>query len=458
MTVSNSEQTGAERLYAIQSQKDAEKLRVEYMLTHMASNRAYRHAAETAGGDPDGKLLQQFRDRFHWYRESWRALPRRAVEQKLVGDAFRQAGTPPLCVDIEVAAVCDLACPFCYRQFIATPDKVMDDALAMRLIDQAAELGVPSMKFNWRGEPLLHPKLPELIAHAKKRGILETIINTNATNLDETRARALIEAGLDLIIYSFDGGSKESYERMRPGRFRENSFDQVYQNIRRFAQIREEMQSPFPRTKIQMILTEQTFSEQDEFFRLFGDCVDDVSVKQYTERGGQLSELDAKTRGAVASALQHRALPEDTPFFRDRQGQLSVAVGRLPCEQPYQRLLVTYDGRVGMCCYDWGAQHPVGYADSLAMELGEGEYIKIVDKARAGAKGFAGMEKVAQPTCFNQPPQVVQSLSDIWFGAEIDAVRRAHVEGHVEQVAICRKCPFKETYQWEKVPEGSSDQ
>ena len=31
----------------------------------------------------------------------------------------------PLCVDIETAAVCDLACPHCYRQFVTTPDKII---------------------------------------------------------------------------------------------------------------------------------------------------------------------------------------------------------------------------------------------------------------------------------------------------------------------------------------------
>ena len=31
------------------------------------------------------------------------------------------------------------------------------------------------MKFNWRGEPLLNPSLPEIIDYAKK-GVLETII------------------------------------------------------------------------------------------------------------------------------------------------------------------------------------------------------------------------------------------------------------------------------------------
>ena len=36
-----------------------------------------------------------------------------------------------------------------------------------------------------------------------------------------------------------------------------------------------------------MVLTNDTFDEQDEYFSLFKDIVDDVSVKQYTERGGK---------------------------------------------------------------------------------------------------------------------------------------------------------------------------
>ena len=32
-----------------------------------------------------------------------------------------------------------------------------------------------------------------------------------------------------------------------------------------------------------MVLTEDIFAEQDEYFSLFKDIVDDVSVKQYTK-------------------------------------------------------------------------------------------------------------------------------------------------------------------------------
>jgi molybdenum cofactor biosynthesis enzyme MoaA len=443
--------SGADRIYAIQGRGGKPADRLAHMLEHMDRNRAYEHARAAAGGDPDGILLGRFHERYQWYRKGWRGLPAKAYAEWLYGDVFRARGHPPLCIDLETAAVCDLACPFCYRQWVATPDKIMDERLAMGLIDQAADLGVPSMKFNWRGEPLLNPALPRLIAHAKKRGILDTLINTNATTLDETKARELIDAGLDHIIYSFDGGSAKSYNRMRPGRFHENAFDQIYANICRFARVRSDLNSPFPFTKIQMILTEETFPEQENFFQLFSNVVDDVSVKAYTERGGNLKDVDGKTRARIEDALSDKGLGDDTPYWRDADGNLMVAVGRFPCEQPYQRLLVAHDGRVSMCCYDWGVEHPVGYVDTQAIVEGDAEYANIVEKAKAGAKGFELLTNVRMPRRLNNPPKTVQTLSEIWHGASVDAVRRLHGLGRINDVAVCAHCPFKDTYRWEKV-------
>ena len=120
----------------------------------------------------------------------------------------------PLSLDLELAAICDLACPYCFRQTYVTPDKIMPKELAFELIDQAAEIGIPSIKFNWRGEPLLHPNINEIIKYAKEKGILDTIINTNATRLNDRMAKNLIDSGLDQIIYSFDGGTKKLMKKI----------------------------------------------------------------------------------------------------------------------------------------------------------------------------------------------------------------------------------------------------
>ena len=131
------------------------------------------------------KVLKLLQNKYIDYRTKWHNQPKDAVKNRSYGDELKDKNINPLCFDIEVASVCDLACPFCYRQYVATPDKIMNKELAFKLIDQAAELNVPSMKFNWRGEPLLNPALDSIIEYAKKKGVLETIINTNATKLDE---------------------------------------------------------------------------------------------------------------------------------------------------------------------------------------------------------------------------------------------------------------------------------
>ena len=102
------------------------------------------------------------------YRKKWKNNLKIAIKEKQQEKNFNDTKITPQCIDIEVASICDLACPHCYRQFISTPDKVMSKELAFKLIDQASKLKVPSMKFNWRGEPLLNPALPEIIDYAKK--------------------------------------------------------------------------------------------------------------------------------------------------------------------------------------------------------------------------------------------------------------------------------------------------
>lgn len=432
---------------AIVSRENSEKLRRNVMVEHMERNLAYQYAVQGLNECEKTKLLNDFRKRYLEYRNSWRANPAKAIDNGWSGEQFRAAGFQPLSVDLEVASVCDLACPFCYRQFIATPDKTMEPDLYFKLIDQCADLSVPSVKLNWRGEPLLHPRLPEFVRYAKRKGILEVIINTNATTLDERKGAELIDAGLDLLIYSFDGASKATYEKMRPGRFKNNHFDKVYENIRGFANLRRSLGAIFPRTKIQMILTKEAINEQDEFFELFENVVDDVSVKAYTERGGKVGDL---SDSQIRKAQQHvELIDRNQPMWKDHNGRWFVSKGRLPCEQPFQRLMVTYDGRVSMCCYDWGMSHPVGYVSDRGWLSGDEDYLEVVQSVSAQKKGFAGfMDKVEMPKRLFRPKRVVRTLRDIWFGAEINQVRKVHISNSLEELEVCRGCPFKDTYDW----------
>ena len=89
----------------------------------------------------------------------------------------------------------------------------MKKELYEKIIKEISEMEVPSIKLNWRGEPLLNPSIDKFIYLAKKKGILDVSINTNATTLDEKKSIKILESGLDQIIFSFDGGSKKHMKK-----------------------------------------------------------------------------------------------------------------------------------------------------------------------------------------------------------------------------------------------------
>ncbi|PPR48023.1 MAG: Coenzyme PQQ synthesis protein E [Alphaproteobacteria bacterium MarineAlpha5_Bin9] len=420
--------------------------RVQYMLDNMHHNKAYINYKEK-NNKIKKDCLDDFKKKYKKYRIDWESQPSNCIGNKYNFTKLIEEDIRPLCVDIETAAICDLACPFCFREFTTTPDKIINEEFCYNIIDQVADLKIPSIKFNWRGEPLLHPKLPNFIKYAKEKGILETIINTNATNLNTKTSEKLIKAGLDFIIYSFDGGSKETYEKMRPGRFKKNTFDHVYENIKNFKIIRDKIGSKLPYTKIQMILTKDTFGEQESFFDLFTDYVDDVSLSQYTERGGKLSDLDEDGLSQYYHELKINNLNPGTPYMRDAFGNLKISRGRKPCEQPFQRILITYEGRVAMCCYDWGATYPVGYMDETAYKSTK-DYEDVMNKVKENKKGFELLSNIKMPKIHNDPEKTVSTLKEIWYGNEINKVRNMHIKNEGEKVSICKHCSFKDVYDW----------
>ena len=195
--------------------------RIDFMIEYMAYNSAYKnHLKKNKIKDKNFKILKKFKKKFYDYRFGWKNNAKKYYNNNLdFGKIDTELQDNPLCVDIETAAICDLACPHCFREYLITPDKIMNFDLYKKIINSLSKMDVPSIKLNWRGEPLLNPQLGNFIKYAKENEILEVSINTNATKLDKKKSEELIKSGLDLIIFSFDGGTKETYEKMRPGRY-----------------------------------------------------------------------------------------------------------------------------------------------------------------------------------------------------------------------------------------------
>jgi radical SAM protein with 4Fe4S-binding SPASM domain len=242
----------------------------------------------------------------------------------------------PIHLDIEATEACNLRCIMCVHGTTGVPvTGRIDMAFAKRIIDQAAAGGTKSIKFNWRGEPALHTGLEELVRYAKEKGILEVQFNTNGLPFTARRIEALIDAGLDRVIFSMDGATKETYEKIRVGA----DYDRLVANIRRFHEFRTAKGLRKPFIRIQMVRMKDNAEEVDRFLTMWRGIADDIAIKDVTNRG----------QGNV--------------LFIGEQ----IAVGRRRCNQPWQRMIVARDGKVFPCCSDWDRSYEIGDANTTQL-------------------------------------------------------------------------------------------
>ena len=54
-----------------------------------------------------------------------------------------------------------------------------------------------------------------MIEYAKSKGVLDIMLHTNGTVMDEELAEKIVKSGLDRSIFSLDSITKEIYENIR---------------------------------------------------------------------------------------------------------------------------------------------------------------------------------------------------------------------------------------------------
>jgi radical SAM protein with 4Fe4S-binding SPASM domain len=210
----------------------------------------------------------------------------------------------------------------CDRGSLSRQKLKMDMDLFKNIIDNAAQIGVPEVKLNRFGEPLLQPLLIDMIEYAKRKDIPRVYFTTNATLLDEHISEKLIKSGVDAITFSVDGGRAETFEKIRKGA----KYSKVCSNIEAFSRIRRRLGKNTPTMIINTILMEETEKEMPLIFEKWGPIVDKINILP-VGKYGNIEDLSGIDRSAFKS--EYRV-----------------------CHQPFDRLLIFWDGSVTVCCAD----------------------------------------------------------------------------------------------------------
>lgn len=118
---------------------------------------------------------------------------------------------------LSVTPRCNYACFYCdpLREGAKDPVGTVSVADVDVILEAAVALGIESVRFTG-GEPLLRRELPEMIALAKKHGVPDIAMTTNASLLAR-RLPDLLEAGLGRINVSLDAADAEAFREATGG-------------------------------------------------------------------------------------------------------------------------------------------------------------------------------------------------------------------------------------------------
>jgi pyruvate-formate lyase-activating enzyme len=230
---------------------------------------------------------------------------------------------PPV-VRIETTNACNAHCTICPHRAMQRPLREMDDGLFALVVDECARSGCREIHLHNFGEPLLDPRLAERIRYAKHRGLRRVKIFTNGSLLDEGWARRLIAAGLDEIKISFDGGTRDEFERIRvPLRF-----DRVLENVCRLVTLRNAM-----RSALHVRAVCSAAADRRETARILLPVVDSLVFGRVHNWAG------------TEPLGPRRAV-------------------RKPCSRLWRTLTVLAGGEVALCCLDYDGRHLLGRIDA----------------------------------------------------------------------------------------------
>lgn len=305
---------------------------------------------------------------------------------------------PPLNVEIELSACCQLSCPFCRTGGLRAAYRGRVKKGYMAKETMAALLDKVPISFaylyNW-GEPLLNPNVVELTSDVVSRGI-RCELGTNLQFLPEGMAEGLMGADPGSIRVSCDGMTQETYGRYRMG----GDLAKLLANAERLAAAKQRTRAE-TRIIFQMVVNRWNHHEIDQF------------------------DSFAKAHGADSSAIVGLCAltPEGWhahPEWKCGDPKYSyLGVGTVKsCGAPEDRLSFNWNGDVYNCCNPVGLERyslgNIVKAESLD-EIWKSPKMEYVRRFCRTGKPEQGPHDIPCYRCFGVFPSEERKRSDEYY-------------------------------------------
>lgn len=177
---------------------------------------------------------------------------------------------------LEISGKCNYACDKCYANIIPDIRNPMTDLDVMfKWLEPTLPKLIYINCFNF-GEPFLNPKFCDFLLNCRKANENLSIgISTNGMLLTEEKAKAIVEAKVNWIIFSLHGGP--GTENMLKYSNRGADYEKVLENIKRLKDIRDSQGATFPIISVKAILFD--WNDTDELMDKFRADMNSIGIK-----------------------------------------------------------------------------------------------------------------------------------------------------------------------------------
>jgi pyruvate-formate lyase-activating enzyme len=237
----------------------------------------------------------------------------------------------PSQIIMDTTEICNLACIHCphptFKKSQHYSGRCLEFELIQRVVDEVKIHGkdiTQYIRYTGEGEPLLHPKIFEILTYSVKHSGTIVTLTTNGTLFNESKIEKLLDTGVNVIDISIDAFHPETYEKIRVNGDLKVTRANVINLI-------EAVKRRGTATKIVVSYVEQPLNtaetqQFESFWKEQGASF--VVVRRLHSAAGAVSTIAADIR-------------------------LQGGTDRRPCLYPWERIVINPRGELVFCPQDW---------------------------------------------------------------------------------------------------------
>jgi len=258
------------------------------------------------------------------------------LKTKIREKAFKK----PTQAIIETTNSCNLNCPYCMvgmqnelvakhgnaaHDLMSRPVGFMSEETFAIVHRELKKFGIKKAYLHFQGEPLLNKLTPDF-ARTLKRDRFEVGVFTNGQAFTDKNIAELAGARIDLIRFSVDGASEETYQQNRVG----GKFKKVFENMIKVAEAHKGLNT---RIEWQFLALRNNEHEIERAKALAKELGVHLFVKGYRVTNPDLAPLNDQYKSTLI---------------------------KKPCTDIYHQIGIYWNGDIVPCCYDVDGKEIMG--------------------------------------------------------------------------------------------------